>query len=103
MVVGVLAAAAVVADFVFADAVAVWFWAGWVSVLACVAVGVVLSVLVVAPSARLETVWLRLLATLAAPPEPHAAKVSPERQSAHARKAQRVPILSQRLSQGVSP
>jgi hypothetical protein len=56
VVVGVAGAAAVVADFVCADAVAVWFWEGWVSVLACVAVGVPLVVLAVVPSVRLEAV-----------------------------------------------
>jgi hypothetical protein len=63
VVVGVVGAAAVVADFVCADAVAVWFWEGWVSVLACVAVGVllcvalgVLLVLAVVPSVRLDAV-----------------------------------------------
>lgn len=44
VVVGVVGAAAVVADLVSADAIAVWFWEGWVSVLACAAVGVLLSV-----------------------------------------------------------
>lgn len=96
VVVGVVAAAAVVADFVFA-AVAVWFWAGWVSALACVAVGVLPLVLAVAPCVRLEAVWLRLLATLAAPPEPHAAKTKRERPSTPTRKAQRVTILPRRL------
>jgi hypothetical protein len=56
VVVGVVGAAAVVADFVCADAVAVWFWEGWVSVLACVAVGVLPVVPAVVPSVRLETV-----------------------------------------------
>lgn len=94
VVVGVLAAVAVVADFVFADAVAVWFWEGWVSVLACVAVGVLPLVLAVAaPSVRLEAVWLRLLATLAAPPEPHAATASTEKLSTPTRKAQCVMTL----------
>jgi hypothetical protein len=78
VVVGVGLEAVVVADFVCADAVAVWFWEGWVSVLDCVAVGLLPLVLAVVPSARLEAVWLRLLATLAPPPEPHAAKTNRE-------------------------
>jgi hypothetical protein len=64
VVVEVVGAAAVVADFVCAAAVAVWFWEGWVSVLACVAVGallcvavgVLLLVLAVVASVRLEAV-----------------------------------------------
>ncbi len=56
VVVGVDLAAAVVADFVCADAVAVWSWEAWVSVLACVAVGVLSLVLAVVPPARLEAV-----------------------------------------------
>jgi hypothetical protein len=92
VVVGVVGAAAVVADFVCADAVAVWLWESWVSVLACVAVGALLVVvLAVVPSVRLEAVWLRLLATLAVPSEPHAAKASMEKPSTP-RNAQRVPI-----------
>lgn len=55
VVVGVVGAAAVVADFVCVDAVAVWVWEGWVSLLACVPVGVLLPVLAV-PSVRLEAV-----------------------------------------------
>jgi hypothetical protein len=62
VVVGVVGAAAVVADFVCADAVAVWFWEGWILVLACVAVGVLrcvavgvlVVVLAVVPSVRLD-------------------------------------------------
>ncbi len=90
VVVGVDLAAAVVADVVCADAVAVWSREAWISVLACVAVGVVPLVLAVAPSARLEAAWLRLPATLAPPPEPHAAKASSERPNTPTRKAQRV-------------
>jgi hypothetical protein len=56
VVVGVVGVAAALADFVCADAVAVWFWEGWVSVLACVAVGVLTPVLAVVPAARLEAV-----------------------------------------------
>lgn len=56
VVVGVDLAAAVVADFVCADAVAVWFWEAWVSVLDCVAVGVLPLVLAVVAPARLEAV-----------------------------------------------
>ena len=81
MVVVVVAAVAVVADFVCAAGVPVCFSEGWVSVLACVAVGVLLVLLAVVPSARLEAVRLRLLATLAPPPEPHAAKVNSKRPS----------------------
>ena len=100
-VVEVVGAAAVVADFVCADAVAVWSWedvvavlaCGAVGVLLCVAVGVLLVVLAVAPSARLEAVWLRLLATLAVAPDPHPANANMERPSTDARKAERVPIL----------
>ena len=94
MAVGVLAAAAVVADLVCADAVAVWSWEGRVPVLACVAVGALSLALVVA---RLEAVWLRLLATLAVPPEPHAAKVNTERPNTPIWKVQRVTILLRRL------
>lgn len=54
VVVGVVGAAAVAADFVCGDTVAVWFWEGWVS--ACVAVGVLLLVLAVVPSVRLDAV-----------------------------------------------
>jgi hypothetical protein len=90
VVVGVDLAAAVFADFVCADTVAVWFWEAWVSTLACVAVGVLPLVLAVVPPAPLEAVWLRLLATLAPPPEPHAAKTNSERPSPPTRKAQRV-------------
>jgi hypothetical protein len=53
--VGVAGVVAVV-DFVCSAAVAVWFWGGWVSCLACVAAGVLLLVLAVAASVRLETV-----------------------------------------------
>lgn len=49
-------AAAVIADFVCVDATAVWFWEAWVSVLACVATGVLPPVLAVVPPARLEAV-----------------------------------------------
>jgi hypothetical protein len=56
VVVGVDLAAAVVADFVCADAVAVWLWEAWISVLACVAVGVLPLVLAVVLPTRLETV-----------------------------------------------
>jgi hypothetical protein len=56
VVVGVVRAAAVVADFVCADAVAVWFWEAWGSVLACAAVGVPLPALAVVSPARLEAV-----------------------------------------------
>ncbi len=93
VVVGVVGVAAVVADFVCAAAVAVWVWEASGSGFACETVGVLLLVLAVALSARLEAVWLRLLATLAVPPEPHAAKVSPERLSTHTRKAQRLPAM----------
>jgi hypothetical protein len=55
-VLGVVDAAAAVADFACAEEVAVWFWEDWGSAFACLAVGVLLSVLVVAPSARLEAV-----------------------------------------------
>jgi hypothetical protein len=44
LVVGVVEAAAVVADLVCAVVVAVRLWEGWVSVLACVAMGVLLCV-----------------------------------------------------------
>lgn len=56
--VGVVGAAAVVADFVSAAADAVGLWECRASVLACVAVGMLLVVLVlaVAPAARLEAV-----------------------------------------------
>jgi hypothetical protein len=56
VVVGVVGAAAVFADFVCADAVAVWVWEAWGSAFACAAVGVLLPVLAVALSARLEAV-----------------------------------------------
>ena len=56
VVVGVVDGAVVVADFACAEEVAVWFWEDWDSAFACLAVGVLLSVLVVAPSARLEAV-----------------------------------------------
>lgn len=62
VVLGVVGDAALVADFVCADAVAVWSWEDCVLVLACVAVGVLLCVAVgvllpevaVVPSVRLE-------------------------------------------------
>jgi hypothetical protein len=53
--VGADLAAAVVPDFVCVDTDAVWSWEAWVSVLACVAVGV-LSLVLVVPPARLEAV-----------------------------------------------
>jgi hypothetical protein len=56
VVVGVVEAAAAVADFACADAVTVWFWEAWGSAFACVAVGVLLPVLAAAPSAWLEAV-----------------------------------------------
>ena len=56
VVVGVDLAAAVVADVVCADAVAVWFWEALVSASACVAVGVLPLVLAVAAPARPEAV-----------------------------------------------
>jgi hypothetical protein len=56
VVVEVVGAAAIVAGFVCAAAVAVWSWEAWGSVLACAAVGVLLPVLAVTPSARLEAV-----------------------------------------------
>ncbi|MGC2373732.1 MAG: hypothetical protein WA484_07645 [Solirubrobacteraceae bacterium] len=63
VLVGVVGAAAVVADFVCVDAVAVWVWEGWVSILACVAVGALLCVAVgvllllsVVASVRLDAV-----------------------------------------------
>lgn len=59
VVVEVVGEAAVVADFVCADAVAVLSWEGWVSVLACVAVELVPAlpvVFAVVPSVRLEAV-----------------------------------------------
>lgn len=90
VVVGVGLAAAVVADFVCADVVVVWFWEGWVWVFACVAVDALPPVLAVVPSVRLEAVWLRLLATLAPPPEQHAAKANRERPSRPTRRAPRV-------------
>jgi hypothetical protein len=56
VVVGVDLAAAVVADFVCADAVAVWFWEALVAASACVAVGALPLVLAVVAPARLEAV-----------------------------------------------
>jgi hypothetical protein len=57
VVVGVVAAVAIVADFVVcADVVAIGFWEGLVSVLACVTTGVLSLVFAVVPSVRLETV-----------------------------------------------
>jgi hypothetical protein len=56
VVVGVVEAAAAVADFACADAVAVWFWEACGSTFACAAVGVLLAVFAVAPSTRLEAV-----------------------------------------------
>jgi hypothetical protein len=56
VVVEVVDAAVAVADFACAEEVTVWFWEDWGSAFACLAVGVLLSVLVVAPSARLEAV-----------------------------------------------
>jgi hypothetical protein len=82
VVVGVVFVAAVVADFVCAELVAVWSCEDCVSVLACVSVGLLPLALVMAPSARLEAVWLRLLATLAPPPEPHAANANMEKPNA---------------------
>ncbi len=55
-VLGVVDAAAAVAGFACAEEVAVWSWEDWGSAFACLAVGVLPSVLVVAPSARLEAV-----------------------------------------------
>jgi hypothetical protein len=56
VVVEVVGAAAVVVDGVCAAAVAVWVWEGWDSVAACVPVGVLLLVVAVVSSVRLETV-----------------------------------------------